>query len=307
MRAVTVSSASFAHSTSREEGLSRAKGLIERALPQKPDVIVLPECFANDIGTAESVPGPITDAMAEIAKANACYIAVPLYEKVGAQIYNSCVMLDRQGAVAYTYHKLFPVDSEIKGGTTPGTSAKVIETDFGRVGLAICFDLNFREVIQGYADQGAELILFTSAYEGGRQLATWALDYGVFVVSSHWGGIGCIVDKTGHVLEQGSSWLHPVVTRVLNLDSQVFHLDYNFNYLDAIRKEYGPAIRIHADVPEARCVIESVAEGLDVLSIRDAYGLELYADYMARSRKVRAQALADPASVAKHLRADNIY
>lgn len=307
MRAVTVSSANFSKSADREEGLRRATAMVEKAVPQKPDVIVLPECFANDIGTAETVPGPITDAMAELARANSCYMAVPLYEKVGDRIYNSCAMLDRQGGIAGVYHKLFPVDCEIRDGVTPGSEARVIETDFGRVGLAICFDLNFREVIQEYADQGTELILFTSAYEGGRQLATWALDYGVFIVSSHWGGIGYVVDKAGHVLQKGGGGLHPVVTQTLNLDTQVFHLDYNLQYLDAIRREYGPAIRINADVPEGRCVIESLVEGLDVLSIRDAHGLELFADYMARSRKVRAQALADPSLVTQYLRTDNTY
>ena len=67
---------------------------------------------------------------------------------------------------------------------TPGASAVVAQTDFGRVGFAICFDLNFRDVAEGNRTGGAELVLFPSMYAGGLQLSIWAHDFGFFIASA---------------------------------------------------------------------------------------------------------------------------
>src|SRR5690606_6188012 len=101
------------------------------------------------------------------------------------------------------YRKMFPTDYEMEAGILPGDSTPAFETPFGRIGMAICFDLNFREVIEGLVDSGAEIVFFVSAYEGGRQLQRWALDYNVYVVLAHREGYGQIVDVSGNLLQKG--------------------------------------------------------------------------------------------------------
>ena len=99
-------------------------------------------------------------------------------------IYNAAVLLDRSGAVAGVYRKMFPTIGEIEEGITPGDRACVAETDFGRVGLALCFDLNFRLVAESIAEHSAELVVFSSMYRGGISARIWAYDFGWYLVSS---------------------------------------------------------------------------------------------------------------------------
>ena len=304
MRRVTISTASFERVEVDNGGIEHACAMVRKALPLKPDLVLLPENFANRIGSPEEVPGRICRPLAEIARENHCYVVVPLTQQDGGVVYNSAVLFDRRGEVAGIYHKMFPTDNEIACGVTPGSGAVAFDTDFGRIGVAICFDLNFEELRAEYAALGIELLLFASAYEGGRQLQGWALDSSFYIVSSHRGGVGYFIDKTGHVLERSNNWCHPVMTRTLNMNRYVFHTDYNAPHLDDIRAEYGSAISIDADVPEGRFALESLREGLDVLAIKEEHGLEFFQEYLTRSRQVRRQALTDRAGIAQYLRTD---
>ena len=94
-----------------------------------------------------------------------------MYERAGGRVYNAAVLIDRKGKVAGVYRKMFPTPGEIEDGITPGTEAPVFETDFGRVGMAICWDLHFpREVCWPMAERGVQLICWPSMYAGGFQL-----------------------------------------------------------------------------------------------------------------------------------------
>ena len=161
---------------------------IDEAASEKPDLIVLPETFASlgnpgaeFFATAEPVPGPTTDAMAALARKHNTYIVCPLLEIRDGRRYNSAVLIDRRGEIVGRYHKMFPTISEIEGGVTPGVEAPAWDTDFGRVGCAICFDLNWREVADSLAANGAELVVFCSMYRGGLSTRIWAFGLRVLV------------------------------------------------------------------------------------------------------------------------------
>src|SRR5205823_14880352 len=140
-----------------------------------------------------------------------------IVERRGNRTFNAAVLLNRQGQVAGIYHKMHPTIGEIRRGITPGTEATVFDTDFGRIGCAICYDLNFRDVIEGLAGGGAELIFFPSMYRGGLQLSIWAFDFGVPIVSATPGEGSAIVDPLGRVLAQSSAY-QKIVSRVLELE-----------------------------------------------------------------------------------------
>src|SRR6185436_6222103 len=108
-----------------------------------PDVMVLGETL-NVIGApgtydnkAETVPGPSTDVMANIARGHGVNIVFGILEKENNFLYNTAVFLDRNGNIKGKYRKVQLPLAEASGGVTPGDSVPVFDTDVGRVALLI--------------------------------------------------------------------------------------------------------------------------------------------------------------------------
>jgi beta-ureidopropionase len=274
-----------------------AVALLEQAALDRPDIVCLPETFTGLgcgetewFASAEPVPGPTTDAVGAAARRHGTWVICPLVERRGDQRFNAAVLLDRNGEVAGSYHKIHPTIGEIRTGITPGTESATFETDFGRIGCAICFDLNFRDVIEGLAAGGAELILFPSMYRGGLQLSLWAFDFGVHVVSATPGEGSAIVDPLGRVLAQSSAY-QKILTRVLNLDRRVLHIDENYRQWPSIKAKYGAGVEIDVATPEAVFALVSHLPEVTVDDLIREFRLETRADYFDRSNQVREAGL----------------
>ena len=76
----------------------------------------------------------------------------------------------------------------------------VVETDIGRIGLAICFDLNWRELWAEMKAQGSEIVCWLSAYEGGFPLQVYAWMHELLVISSVQSYTSKIIERSGKVL-----------------------------------------------------------------------------------------------------------
>jgi len=90
-------------------------------------------------------PGPTTNAVAEMAKKHHMYVICPIREQAGEQQYNTAVLIDRQGQIAGRYRKVFVYWGEGLHVSREGVQAYT--TDFGRIGILTCFDLNFCRVV----------------------------------------------------------------------------------------------------------------------------------------------------------------
>ena len=108
--------------------------------------------------------------------------------------------------------------------TGPGREAKVFETDFGRIGAMICFDMNFEELHKQYKDKGAELICFLSNYRAGAKIPALAIENQTFVASAVPDENGVIVDPLGRTLAESIAYGRIIFARI-NLDSQIVHID----------------------------------------------------------------------------------
>jgi predicted amidohydrolase len=129
--------------------------------------------------------------MAEFARKNNCYVVCPIITKDEGRFYNSSILIDRKGNIAGVYHKTHPTVPEMipdkiyKGGVvTPGAlDQPVFETDFGKVGMLICFDTNWWDCWDNLRDKGAEVVLFSSQFSGGRILNYYAWRNSCYVLA----------------------------------------------------------------------------------------------------------------------------
>ena len=146
--------------------LSKVCEWIEKAAAEGADVVLFPELILSAgyaLGeryrkVAEMVPGPSIEAVARKAGENKIYVIVGLAEKSANDVlYDSAVLIDRQGKILGTYRKshLYPPTESI---FSRGEELPVYQTDFGTVGLLICYDLEFPETARILALKGAEVI-----------------------------------------------------------------------------------------------------------------------------------------------------
>ena len=179
-RWVRLCSINFHGQGSREANWHHASQLLEQALWDKPDLILLPETFSglgmgerDWFNTAEPPDGETITRLSGIARQHRTHIACPVLLKHRSTVYNAIVLLDRKGEIAGSYYKMFPTLGELSLGVTPGAEATVIETDFGRVGFAICFDLNFREVRDALRALEPDVVFFSSMIAGPGITTPW--------------------------------------------------------------------------------------------------------------------------------------
>jgi len=293
-RYVTVASASLRPEGDAERRIEHASHLVWRARQLGADIVAFPETYvhtglgeAKDL--AETLPGASTERMAQAAKKHSLHIVWPLYERAGDTLYNSAVLIDRGGEIGGVYHKMHPTIGEIEAGIMPGEEAPTFPTDFGRIGMAVCFDLNFRDVMTALAENGAEIVFFCSAYRGGMQVRYWAFELGVYMVSAILSELGQIVDLTGRVLEE--STYETLIAHRLNLNRRLLHMDYNWEKMDKMLEKYGGALTFDYVTPEACYAVGSTREGLEIDAVIAEFGLERRRDYFERANRVRAEAL----------------
>ena len=158
----------------RESRIRRILERMEEVTGLQPDIVCLPELFdtmwvnekrpLSEVAEDEKFPGPVTSRIAAFAKKNNCYVVCPIFTKKDGNFYNSSLLLDRQGNIAGVYHKIHPVKSEILhdplGTVLPGAlDQSIIETDFGKVGMQICYDANWKDGWDNLKKKGADIVL----------------------------------------------------------------------------------------------------------------------------------------------------
>lgn len=274
---------------------------INQVLPDKPDLILLPELCDVPFGLKPSdwknyiqVRGTqILDELRGIAVANHCYIAYGTLRLDGKRILrNSAVLINRQGEIAGTYNKHFPTIDEIDSGIMPGDELPVFQCDFGKLAMVICFDLNFPELLNDLETKRPDIILFPSNYHGAAMQNIWAYWCRSFFVGSI-NGSGTaseIRNRLGEVVASSTNYFDYAVATI-NLDSRVVHLGYNFGKLAELKKKYGRMVTI-SDPGELGPVLVSVeSDQFNVDKILNEFEIEQIDPYFNRSRAKRKAAL----------------
>ncbi len=107
---------------------------------------------------AEPAQGYTAQILGELAREKKTWVVAGIYEREGDFLYNTAILLDREGKLAGKYRKVMLPREEIERGLSPGDRLSVFETDFGKLGIMICYDVFFSEPAKALAMQGAEVV-----------------------------------------------------------------------------------------------------------------------------------------------------
>ena len=272
--------------------LEHIADLVDKEGARGADLIALPETFRGQTDTTpEALAGPTITALARIAEKHRTYILCPIDRKEGARRFNSAVLLDRSGRIAGVYDKLYPFWVEEftrHPPVQPGQAVTVFSTDFGRLGVAICFDVNWGNLWQRLSDFGAELVIWPSAYSAGRTLQARAIDFSYYIMSATWVPDCLVYDIDGDqlVYDKGNAGDFNVTRFTFDLDRCIFHEDLNVpGKLAKLLKERGDAVvREKSLSMEKLFVLKAKRPGVSARALARQYGLEERRPYLNRSR-----------------------
>ena len=284
-RPVRVVSISFPNG----KGLQEIADVIDGEGAKGTDLIALPETWLGQQNhEPETLEGPTISAIASLAIKHQTYIVCPLDRWDGQRRLNSAVLLDRSGQVACVYDKVYPFWSEyeVEPAVSVGQEVPVYPADFGRVGMAICFDVNFPAVWRRLADQGAELVIWPSAYSAGTSLQAHALNHHFFIVTATQKSDCIVYDITGkEILYERAKDLN-ISRLTLDLDRGIYHEDYNLEKRDKLLQEHSHDVLLEERLSrEAWFVLKAKRVGVSARGLARQYGLEELRDYLDRSQR----------------------
>ncbi len=179
------------------------------------DLAILPETSitgeAGPNALERSVPyeGPVAEAFAKAARRHRCYIVVPTYLREAhdpGRCSNAAVLVDRAGKPVGTYRKVHLVvatdGKTMEGGSTPGREHPVFDCDFGKLGIQICYDMEFDDGWNTLASKGAEIIAWPTQSPQTAQPAARSAAKRCYIVSSTWRHNASIFEPTGKITAQ---------------------------------------------------------------------------------------------------------
>ena len=174
----------------KQENLTHARELLRQAAREGIDLAVLPEMFCcpysnrffRAYGEEEGAAG--WTALSQIARELRIYlVGGSMPELAGGKVYNTSYVFDREGRQIAKHRKVHLFDIDVEGGQrfresavlSPGDQITVFDTEFGKIGLCICFDFRFQELAKAMADRGAQLIVVPAAFNMTTGPANWEL------------------------------------------------------------------------------------------------------------------------------------
>ena len=213
------------NTSSPQENLEQFENFINIAGEQKADIVCLPEGITvagtgkTYIEVSETIPGPSTEFLGKLARKHNMYIVAGIYEREGPVVYNTAILLGRNGELEGKYRKVALPREEIDGGITPGEDFPVFDTDFGKIGMMICWDVFFPEPARMLALNGAEVI-FMPIWGGNITLSkARAIENQIYLVSSTYSMKTGVFDKNGELVVEGTEE-NPVVVVEVDLNKR---------------------------------------------------------------------------------------
>lgn len=240
------------------ENVRTVKTYLEKIKDENPDFVILPEMFCCPYQTenfpiyAEKEGGPVWQQLSGYAKQYGIYLiggSMPEKDAEG-NVYNTSYIFDREGKQIRKHRKVHLFDIDVKGGQTfkesdtltAGDSDTVFDTEFGKIGVMLCFDIRFPELSRMMVNDGAKVIFVPAAFNMTTGPAHWELSFRTRALDNQIYMVGCAPARdvsAGYI-----SWGHSIVTdpwgRVIDmLDEKkgILLAELDMDYEEQVREE----------------------------------------------------------------------
>jgi len=228
-----------------------------------PETAVTGELSGDVVARSPRFEGPMQDAFGRKAREHRCYIIIPTFLLEGREkktCSNAAILVDRTGQLAGIYRKVHLAvhtgSDSLEDGATPGRESRVFDCDFGKLGIQICFDMEFDEGWRDLARQGAELVAWPTQSPQTAQPAFRAMQYGYYVVSSTWRHNASIFEPTGRIAAQ----IKPpdqVLVEQIDLSYAILPWSPQLHNGAALKEKYGERVGFHYYEEEDRGIFWS--------------------------------------------------
>ena len=240
------------------ENVRTVKTYLEKIKDENPDFVILPEMFCCPYQTenfpiyAEKEGGPVWQQLSGYAKQYGFYLiggSMPEKDAEG-NVYNTSYIFDREGKQIGKHRKVHLFDIDVKGGQTfkesdtltAGDSDTVFDTEFGKIGVMLCFDIRFPELSRMMVNDGAKVIFVPAAFNMTTGPAHWELSFRTRALDNQIYMVGCAPARdvsAGYI-----SWGHSIVTDpwgrvtgMLDENEGILLAELDMDYEEQVREE----------------------------------------------------------------------
>ena len=241
----------------KKQNLLKASQLVSEISIEKPDIVILPEMFSCPYDSrnfplyAEEEGDYSFNFLSNIAKTNSIYlIAGSIPEKEGEKIYNTSYVFNRQGKKIGRHRKIHLFDIDIKNKQkfkesdtlSSGNEVTVFDTEFGKIGLCICYDFRFPELARLMVNKGAKAIIVPASFNMTTGPAHWHIMFRSRSIDNQVYTIGCSPsrDYNSSYISYGHSLIASPFGEILcELDEKENLITYSIDldYVDQVREE----------------------------------------------------------------------
>lgn len=241
----------------KEDNIKNAEKMIREAVKNGANVVALPEIFNCPYSNkyfrefSEDENGMTVKFLSGIASELGIYLVGGSIPEIDEdKVYNTSFTFDRKGKIIGKHRKAHLFDIDVKGGVsfkesdtlTPGDKSTVVETEYGKIGIAICYDVRFPELFRKMTLEGAKLVILPAAFNMTTGPAHWdlsmkarALDNQIFFAA-----VSPARDINSPYVAYGHSCaVTPWGEFCAKLDSRpgIAYTDIDFNYNEEIRNQ----------------------------------------------------------------------
>ncbi|MGN0364299.1 MAG: carbon-nitrogen hydrolase family protein [Bilifractor sp.] len=242
----------------KQKNLDMLAQYLNRLEDSGVDLVTIGEMFTTPYETscfpayAEPEGGESWQCLADLARTHRIYLSAGTIPEVDAQghVYNTAYVFDREGRQIAKHRKVHLFDIDVEGGQhfresdtlTAGNTATVFDTEFCRMGLCICFDCRFPEIVREMVLAGAKLVLVPASFNMTTGPAHWELMFRSRALDNQ-----CYMVGTSDARDPSFSyvsWGHSIVTSpwgdvVAQMDEKegIQITDLDLPYVDKVRRE----------------------------------------------------------------------
>ena len=240
------------------ENVRTVKTYLEKIKDENPDFVILQEMFCCSYLTVyfpiygEKEGGPVWQLLSGYAKQYGIYLiggSMPEKDAEG-NVYNTSYIFDREGKQIGKHRKVHLFDIDVKGGQTfkesdtltAGDSDTVFDTEFGKIGVMLCFDIRFPELSRMMVNDGAKVIFVPAAFNMTTGPAHWELSFRTRALDNQIYMVGCAPARdvsAGYI-----SWGHSIVTNpwgavvdMLDEKEGILLAELDMGYEERVREE----------------------------------------------------------------------